>query len=146
LKKCREELGPLLDGIQLDDYHSSMFNIYFLLRRLLTGFGLVAFYQYPFFQCFCLMTFSIINFVYQFATKPMEEPVENKLELFNEYCILLCAYCMNVFSNPAITPKLGVYLEWTFLAIACGNILVNVIVISMSGCIGGGKDIQRRRM
>ena len=63
-KKCRKELGPLLDEIKLDSYHSSMYNVYFMIRRLLTGFGLVILRYHPFFQCYFLMMFSMLNFIY----------------------------------------------------------------------------------
>jgi hypothetical protein len=62
----------------------------------------------------------------------MEEPLENFLELVNEICILLCAYTMNVFSNPAITPKLAAFLGWVFLGIAITNIAINVIALCVT--------------
>jgi len=62
----------------------------------------------------------------------MEEPLENFLELINELSILLCAYCMNIFSNTAISPKLAVDLGWTFLAIAVCNIAINVIALCIT--------------
>ena len=64
-KKIKDELGPLLDGIKLDHFHTSMYNIYFLVRRLLTGIGLVVLRYHPFFQSYFLMIFSWINFMYQ---------------------------------------------------------------------------------
>jgi hypothetical protein len=100
-----------------------------MLRRLLTGFGLVVLQAHPFFQCYFLMMFSIINFIYQWTEKPMEESLENRLELVNEYSILLCAYTMNVFSNTAISPELARILGWAFIGIAVFNIAVNVIAM-----------------
>ena len=40
-----------MDGVKTDDYHSSMYNVYFLGRRFLTAFVLVWLRDYPFFQC-----------------------------------------------------------------------------------------------
>jgi hypothetical protein len=76
------------------------------------------------------MSFSTLNFIYQWTTKPMIKPLENILELVNEYCILLCAYVMSVFSNTAISPKLAAYMGWAFLVIAVGNISINVVALS----------------
>ena len=42
-------LEILMEGVGPRDYHSSMYTVYFLIRRLLTGFGLVVFVEYPFF-------------------------------------------------------------------------------------------------
>ena len=39
----------LMEGVNPNKYHSSMYTVYFLFRRLLTGFGLVVFVDYPFF-------------------------------------------------------------------------------------------------
>ena len=86
-----------MDGVNPRDYHSSMFTVYFLLRRLVTGFVLLALIDYPFFQCMFLMVFSTTNFIYVSSVKPMETKKENYIEIFNELCILLCSHLYNMF-------------------------------------------------
>ena len=45
-RKVQTQLQPLLEGIKLNHFHSSMFNVYFLWRRLLSGIMLVVFNEY----------------------------------------------------------------------------------------------------
>lgn len=48
-EKMDEILEVLMEGVNPYDFHSSMYTVYFLIRRLFTGSGLVIFVQYPFF-------------------------------------------------------------------------------------------------
>lgn len=69
------------------------------------------------------MIFSLVNFVYMLAAKPMEEG--NKIELFNEFCILLCAYVMNIFLAKAAPAPFMFNVGWVFMGISVFNIVVN---------------------
>ena len=56
---------------------------------------LVASHNYPGLQVTCLMKFALINFIYTISVQPYE--TNNKGEIFNEFCIIMCAYLMNTF-------------------------------------------------
>jgi len=43
------------------------------------------------------MVFSTINFIYVATVDPLETGKENKIEVFNEICILTCAHLYNIF-------------------------------------------------
>ena len=90
-------LEPFLEGLKLNHFHSSMYNVYFLLRRLISGFSLVMLHAYPYFQCSILMVLSVINFIYTFAERPFLNRKTYFIELMNEFSILLCSYVMNIF-------------------------------------------------
>ena len=49
------------------------------------------------------MVLSLINMMYQLGTKPLKSDKENKIELFNEICILNTSYFMMTFLNVAMT-------------------------------------------
>jgi hypothetical protein len=70
-KKVYNKLEAYIEGIRLDSYHSSMFNVYFLARRLFSGLFLVFFNKYPMLQVTVLTISSVINFIYQASEKPM---------------------------------------------------------------------------
>ena len=42
-------LEIIMEGVKPHSYHASMYSVYFLVRRFLTGVGLVVFADYPFF-------------------------------------------------------------------------------------------------
>lgn len=119
----------MLDGIELESYHKSMYYVYFIVRRLLIGFFLIYFHAYPYFQLTGLMLFSWYNFLYQWVQKPMAGYIENKTELFNEFCIYLCAQTMNVFLADAAPPEFMSLIGWVFMGISGVNIAVNLILI-----------------
>jgi len=122
-----------------------MYNIYFLCRRLLSGFFLVFFSDNPMFQVTSLMAFSVINFIYQASERPFEGTQANCIELFNEFCILQCAYLMHVFLNVAAPPSFMVKIGWVFMGITSFNILTNVVVITVSKIIHAiRKELERR--
>jgi hypothetical protein len=73
-KKVFNALEPYIEGMRLDSYHSSMYNIFFLFRRFSTGLILVFFNKYPIFQVISLMIASVINFIYTFSEMPFEGP------------------------------------------------------------------------
>jgi hypothetical protein len=92
-----EFLSIIMEGVNPHNFHASMFTVYFLLRRLATGIILVALIDYPIFQCSFLMVFSTTNFIYVFTVSPLETKKENRIESFNEICILTCAHLYNIF-------------------------------------------------
>ena len=92
-----EFLSVIMEGVNPHNYHASMFTVYFLLRRLATGIVLVALIEYPIFQCSFLMVFSTTNFIYVSTVHPLDTKKENRIESFNEICILTCAHLYNIF-------------------------------------------------
>ena len=66
-------LETLLEGVNPHNYHASMYTVYFLIRRFLTGFGLVVFVANPFFQCASLMVFTTVNLIYLINIQPLED-------------------------------------------------------------------------
>ena len=92
-----ELLSILMEEVDPYEYHASMYNVYFLIRRFFTGLTLIGLVTVPFFQCFLLLVFSTINFIYLVSVKPLEDSRENKIEIFNEICILLSAYLYSIF-------------------------------------------------
>lgn len=119
-------MGPMLEAVKTHDYHSSMYNVYFLVRRFFSGIILVIFHAHPYFQVSFLMVFSTINFVYLSTVKPMESKKENYIEIFNEFGILMCAYVMNIFLQRSAPPSFMALMGWTFMGISMFNILINV--------------------
>lgn len=90
-RKDEGNIKIFLEGVSIKDYHSSMYNIYFLGRRLLTGGILVILNEHPYFQCTSLMVFSAINIIYMVHKRPLDTKHENRVELLNEASIYLCA-------------------------------------------------------
>jgi len=128
-KEVYRSLEPFLEGVKLNYLHSSMYNVYFLLRRLFTGFGLVMLNAYPYFQCSFLMIFSIINFVYTAVERPFLDRKTYYIELLNEFSILLCSYIMNIFLQGTASDDFYFNVGWVFMGVAIANVLSNVVFL-----------------
>ena len=118
-----------MEEINPHNYHASMFTVYFLLRRLFTGIILVLFVDNPMFSCTILMIFSIINFIYLTAVKPLATKLENRIERFNEICIYLCAQTYNVFCRAEGGYIFINQMGWTFMGVCSFNICSNVVLM-----------------
>lgn len=127
-----------MTGVNPKNFHASMYTFYFLCRRFLTGLLLVVCVEFPMFQCAILLIFATSNFIYLTSVKPMASKKENAIELFNEFCIIICAHLYNIFlrgdGNITFVNSTG----WAFIGVTGANILGNlsiVFVISIKdGC------------
>lgn len=142
----RGTLSVFTSGVRLDDYHASNAHVYFLARRLATAPVLVFLHRYPYFQCTFLLGASTLNFVYLATVRPMVDGLENAVELFNEGCILACAYMWFVLCDQARSDEEATLIAWTFMASAGANVFGNLVLASCSS--GGawvGKLLKAKR-
>lgn len=67
--------------------------------------------------------------MYNKIARPFENPTLNKLEIFNELCIMGAAYHLFVFTQYVDDPKLQYKFGWSIIAVTTLNILVNMAVM-----------------
>lgn len=72
---------------------------------------------------------SILIIIYSSLVKPFEEPVLNKLEVFNESCILLAATHLFWFTDFVADPETQYACGWSIIGVSVFNIIVNMIVM-----------------
>ena len=61
--------------------------------------------------------------------KPFDSKVVNYIEIFNEICILLCIYCMIVYTDFNLDKDIKWNVGWVICAVVALNIIVNVAVL-----------------
>jgi len=122
-------LEVLMAGVRPRDYHSALYTVYFLVRRLMAGILLVLFVDYPFFQCAFLLVFSTINFIYVVTVSPLEDLKQNRIEVFNELSIMFCAHTYNIFLRGEGTISFINGTGWVFMGTASFNILGNTAIV-----------------
>jgi hypothetical protein len=131
----KKNLGIFYNDIKTNAWSSVMYNFYFMSRRFMTVMVLVWMEDLPFFQMQFLLIFSTINFIYLVVTKPVEKSFNNKIEIFNEACILLCAHEINVLLDDSIPTNLKDTLGWVIMATAALNILVNLSIVIVNSIV-----------
>lgn len=134
--EVESQLRVFTDGCHTDSFHSSMYNVYFLSRRVFTSFVLVAAEKYPYFQSSSLLAISTLNLVYTLAEKPLICTLTNRIEAFNEACVLLCCYTSFMQCNKALNKAAQAWLGWVFIYAAGFNIFVNLVVTCYNSVIG----------
>jgi len=131
-KEVREVHGIFYEGIKVDTMNNAQYNTYFMLRRLVTVSVLIFMPSLPFFQCQFLMIFSTINLVYIISCRPMIDPASNKIEIFNEFCVVICTHLVNVLLNAAVPVDFREEIGWVLIIVAVFNIGSNLCLTILS--------------
>ena len=64
----------------------------------------------------------------------------NYAEIFNEFTILTCGYCMIIYTDFTTDANLKYSMGWFIIAVVMFNILVNMVVMIIFG-IGKVKEL-----
>ena len=102
------------------------YNFFFMLRRLATIFCIFAFQSLPSFQMGVMMLMTTFWMGYSLSTKPFEDPVLNRMEVFNEtmynLILLLC------FTFTELLPDISMRTEtgYLFIVLLLTLLLVNI--------------------
>ena len=105
---------------------TALFTVFFLYRRLLTALILVSFWKWPYFQCSFMMIMSTTNLMFLVVDRPLRSRLANKVDVFNEACILTVFHSMTMCLNIAIKPEANDFLGWVMIITTSVNILLNL--------------------
>ena len=72
---------------------------------------------------------SVLYVIYIIEVKPFTIPLMNKLEVFNEICVIVCCYCLLMLSDMVADGVIRFNIGWFLLAMVALIIFVNVIVL-----------------
>ena len=72
---------------------------------------------------------SILLILFNQLVKPFENPVLNRLEIFNEVCIMAAAYHLFVFTDYVDDPVMQYKVGWSMIGVTAFNIVVNMGVM-----------------
>ena len=98
--------GTLYNDLRTDSFLPLLYNIIQTLRRLLIASLAIFVKQHPFLQVQLVVLHSILTLAYLILVKPFTKPLQNKLEIFNESCILLSSYSLFFFTDYLYDPYL----------------------------------------
>ena len=74
----------------------------------------------------------ILLIIYNRLVKPFKNPVLNRLEIFNELCIMAAAYHLFVFTDYVDDPDMQYKVGWSMIGVTAFNIVVNMIVMGFA--------------
>ena len=105
------------------------YNTVFYLRRLFLSIILVALINYPVAQIFLFILSNLVSLAYLINYRPFEDPVTNRLEIFNEVCISLASYHLLTFSQAFTSPSTQEWAGWSLTLLVLAQLLVNSLVM-----------------
>ena len=109
-----------------------IYNAFFLWRRLLFAIIIVLLKERPSLRIVLFFYQSIGLLIYVVLVKPFEDPQQNKIEIFNELCILLSGYHLIAFTD--FIPQGQAYDEvrgwfgYSMIGITALNVVVNTTI------------------
>ena len=94
-----DKISSLYEGLKTHSKAALAYNSVFVVRRFLFALTIVLLYEHPGAQIQFLILYSVLMIIYDVLVKPFEDPNLNKLEIFNELCILVTGYHLICFSD-----------------------------------------------
>lgn len=74
---------------------------------------------------------SFYNITYLVTYKPIADSHENKIEIFNETCILLFSYMVATCLNVAMPQDMNDLIGFLMIGFTASNIIVNLAIVGM---------------
>ena len=135
-------IGSLYEGLRIKSKWALMYNSFFIGRRLIFAFIIVLLKEYQALQVIFFFYQCLAVFVYIIHAKPFDDSQLNKIEFFNEACILITAYHLLVFTD--FIPDDETYDSVRF-AIGISMVVVTAINVIVNTSIMIGKTCKKIR-
>ena len=109
----------------------------FFLRRQVFALSAVFLVGSPILQINIMFVQSLVMLSYLLSQRPFETPLMNRLEYFNEFCILVMTYPTLLFSGYFNSPpSLQYNVGWAMICVMLTNTLVNFFIAFKESCRG----------
>ena len=122
-KQFNQRFGEFFNDFKQKNKLAVNTNSFFVLRRFLFSLSLVFLSRYLFLQLFLSLLSSSLFFIFIFVVQPYKKRLLNRLEIFNESCILVLNYFIVGFTDMQPDPKLKQFLGLLY----CGFIILNFL-------------------
>ncbi len=123
--------GSTYSENKTDSKAALLYNVIFMLRRLLFSLIAVLLDGSPVLQVQLLIFHCILMLIYNILVQPFEDPMLNNLEIFNELCIIGAAYHLIPFTDFLDDPEVQYKIGWSIIGITTFNIAVNMIFMTL---------------
>ena len=128
-KKTRQLYGPLYEDIKTNSLNCALYQVFFVARRLIITVLFVLFNNFTFTQSMVMIGLSWAVLAYTSHFHPFTSVAQNRIELFNEFCVFLCCHTINSFLNAGVPDMFRDVMGWVLIGIAGINISTNIIIL-----------------
>jgi hypothetical protein len=106
------------------------YNFLFLMRRVIFAVSAIFLTDYPLFQLYLLFAQSFLVMIFVIKLRPFDQPLLNRLEIFNEICIYAETCLTILFTDLNIEGMESNYnIAWIVILILFINFGVNFAVL-----------------
>jgi hypothetical protein len=122
--------GEFYSGLNIKSKAALLFNVIQLFRRLLlTSITSSSNDAWSAIQVQLYIFHSMLIVIYIFATKPFTSPFDNKLECFNEICIMFSSVHMIMFTDLVPDLELQFKIGYSIISVIFINMAVNMYLM-----------------
>ena len=120
-----EKYGAVFEGLRKDSRASLLYPIFFILRRFILVIVATVTQKNIFVQVLSMQVLSFLQISYLVRYRPFEEPLLQKLEIFNEVTTILLVDLLTIFSDGNYMKK-EFAMDILFLVCLFSNIAVHM--------------------
>ena len=137
--------GAIFEGLRKDRRSSLFYPFFFAIRRIILTVTVILTAEYLFVQLICQLLTLSIHIWYLTTYEPFEEPLLQKLEVFNELTMTGLIYCVMSFSplNQRMDAN-EIWLVGVFLAFLCLSMLVHLYFLMKDSYLATKQKYKRR--
>jgi len=133
--EIEEKYGPLYNGLRIDCFWSSMFNVFFMMRRTIFALIIIQLYELKGIQQITNMYLSMVMLMYVAHFRPYRISSANDWEIFNEVSGIMVQYFLMwlaIFppidvSQVSILSKVG----FMYIFAVSSNLTVNFLYVGV---------------
>ena len=93
---------------------------------------LIICYKYTLWQQQVMLFSSVINMMYLLTEYPLKDEYSNRIEIFNEICIMIYLEFTTCFMDAAQPPAFKYWMGWVVIAVSTMNIAINAGIVFLS--------------
>lgn len=131
----KTKFGTAYEQINTSSKAALLYNVLYMLRRLLLIAIAVFFGESPVGQISIMVAHSFLMIVYLVRVKPFEYSQMNNVEIFNETCVLIASYHLFMFTNFTSDPAVQYQVGWSMIGLTVSCILANIGLVVASSFI-----------
>ena len=128
-----DKYGAIYDMVDLRHKNMSalLWCVFFIGRRVAFSVGCIFFKDFPVFQIYLFIFSTLAVLMMVGLARPLPTPFDNKLEMYNNFSILVLSYCLLCFTPFVIDPDTRYDMGYIMILLTIQNILVGLVFIGI---------------
>ena len=136
----------IVNGVRLDTYARALYTPLGFVRRAYIVANVIFLGSFPVLQIGLFLAQQLAFSLYLYHTRPFEEPKLNRLEMFNEGMLLLCASSLLVFTDYIEDADTQYTFGWGVAGIMLSTVIINTFIATGDQIMEAWRHLKRFSM